>query len=169
MLNIRVATIEDIPQIVEIAYNTWFNTYDNIISKEQIDFMFGEMYTPEALWKQMDFLGHRFLIGEENGVVVGFASFSEMIHEKEKTSKVHKLYFLPSTHKKGFGKMMLSHIEDQLRAENYHYLILNVNRSNPAYHFYLKLNYIVRESIDIPYGEFMLNDYVMEKNIYTFV
>lgn len=169
MLEIREAFVEDIPNIVEIAYNTWFKTYENVISKEQIDYMFGEMYTPEALWKQMDFLGHRFLIAEENGIAVGFASFSEMIHEDKKTAKVHKLYFLPSTQKMGFGKMMLSHIENLLAAENYHYLILNVNRNNPAYHFYLKLKYTVRETIDIPYGEFMLNDYVMEKNISTFV
>lgn len=169
MLKIREAFVEDIPSIVEISMNTWFKTYENIISKEQIDFMFGEMYTPEALWKQMDFLGHRFFIAEENEVVVGFASFSEMIHEKEKTAKVHKLYFLPSTHKKGFGRKMLSHIEELLREENYQYLVLNVNRGNPAFHFYQKLNYSVRETIDIPYGEFMLNDYVMEKNISTFV
>jgi ribosomal protein S18 acetylase RimI-like enzyme len=169
MLKIRNSKIEDIPSIVEIAYNTWFKTYENIISKEQIDFMFGEMYTPEAIYKQIDFLGHRFLIAEENGVDVGFASFSEMLHENIKTAKVHKLYFLPSTHKKGYGKMMLSHIEELLSKENYHFLILNVNRNNPAFQFYQKLNYSVRESIDIPYGNYILNDYVMEKNISTFV
>lgn len=168
MFEIKLASIEDIPHIVEIAYNTWFKTYENIISKEQIDFMFGEMYTPEALWKQMDFLGHRFYIATENGIAVGFASISEMIHEEEKTAKIHKLYFLPSTHKKGYGKQMLSYIENIYKAEGYKFIILNVNRNNPAYQFYLKLNYRVRESIDIPYGDFMLNDYVMEKNIYTF-
>lgn len=168
MLVIREATINDIPEIVEISFQTWFKTYENIISKEQIDYMFGEMYTPEALWKQMDFLGHRFYIAEEDGVPVGFASMSEMIHESDKTAKVHKLYLLPSTHKKGYGKMMLLYLEDVLRTENYRFLILNVNRNNPAYHFYLKLNYSIRETIDIPYGDFMLNDYVMEKNISTF-
>lgn len=168
MFSIRIANIEDIPHIVDISYNTWFKTYENIISKEQIDFMFGEMYTPEALWKQMDFLGHRFFIAEENGIPVGFASISEMIHEEEKTAKVHKLYFLPSTQNKGYGKQMLSFIENLLSKEEYKFVILNVNRNNPAYHFYLKVNYRVRETVDIPYGDFMLNDYVMEKNIYTF-
>ncbi len=168
MIQIRPATIEDIPQIVDISYKTWFKTYENVISKEQIDFMFGEMYTPEALWKQMDFLGHRFYIAEENGIALGFASMSEMIHEEKKTAKIHKLYFLPSTHKKGYGKEMLKYLEQVLGLEGYEFVILNVNRNNPAYHFYLKVNYRVREEIDIPYGDFMLNDYVMEKNISTF-
>lgn len=167
-MKIRRAELEDIPSIVEIAYNTWFITYEKVISKDQIDFMFGEMYTPEAIWKQMDFLGHQFYIAEENGKAIGFASCSEMIHEESKTSKVHKLYFLPETHKLGFGKEMLTFLEDSLREQDYQYVILNVNRNNPAYHFYLKDGYTVRESIDIPYGDFMLNDYVMEKNISTF-
>lgn len=167
-MKIRAAEIDDIPAIVEIAYNTWFITYDKVITKEQIDFMFGEMYTPEAIWKQMDFLGHQFYIAEVNGKAIGFASCSEMIHEELKTAKIHKLYFLPETHRLGYGKQMLNYLEDKLRRENYQYIILNVNRNNPAYYFYLKVNYKVRETIDIPYGDFMLNDYVMEKNISTF-
>jgi hypothetical protein len=42
---------------------------------------------------------------------------------------------------------------------------LNVNINNPAYHFYIKMDFTVRERIDIPYGKFMLNDFVMEKNL----
>lgn len=163
--SIYACTVNHIPQIVEIAYKTWFVTYENVISKEQIDFMFGEMYTPEAIWKQMDFLGHRFFVFELNGIAIGFASISEMIHEEQKTAKVHKLYFLPNMHGKGYGKDLLHFLENLCRNEGYEYLILNVNRNNPAYHFYTKMNYSIRETIDIPYGDFMLNDYVMEKKL----
>lgn len=162
---IRAAQIEDIPSIVEIAQKTWFNTYKNIISQEQMDFMFGEMYTPEALWKQMDFLKHRFFVLEYDGEIKGFASISEMVHEPLRTNKVHKLYFLPETQGRGLGKQMLSFLEELLKNEGNTYIILNVNRNNPAYHFYLKVGYQIRESIDIPYGEFVLNDYVMEKKL----
>lgn len=162
---IHACNVNHIPQIVDIAYKTWFVTYENVISKEQIDFMFGEMYTPEAIWKQMDFLGHRFFVFELEGIAIGFASVSEMIHEERKTAKVHKLYFLPEMHGKGYGKQLLKHLEELLVSESYEYLILNVNRNNPAYHFYTNVNYCIRETIDIPYGEFMLNDYVMEKKL----
>lgn len=165
MLKIRKAEIEDIPIIVDLAYKTWFITYQNIISKEQIDFMFGEMYTPEALLKQMDFLGHQFYIGFENDKPVGFSSISEMINEKDKTYKVHKLYLLPEIQAKGFGRTMLTFLEDFLKAKKVQFLILNVNRNNPAFHFYKKMNYQIREIVDIPFGDFELNDYIMGKNL----
>lgn len=164
MIEIIKAGIYQIEEIVKIAYATWFPTYKNIISKEQIDFMFGEMYTPESIYKQMDFLGHEFYVLYENGIPQGFASISEMIHEEQSTYKIHKLYLLPETQGKGLGKQLLNFIENEYK-EKAKYIILNVNINNPAYQFYLKMNYKVRERIDIPYGEFMLNDYVMEKNI----
>ena len=54
-LSIKIASIEDIPAIVKIAYDTWFVTYQDVISQAQIEYMFGEMYTPESIYKQMDF------------------------------------------------------------------------------------------------------------------
>lgn len=164
MISIVKADTLHIPEIVHIAYETWFPTYKNVISQEQIDFMFGEMYTPEAIYKQMDFLGHQFYIAYEEATPVGFASVSEMVHESPSTYKIHKLYFLPSTHGKGYGSAMLNYLEKEY-AEKATFLILNVNINNPAYHFYLKMNFTVRERIDIPFGEFMLNDYVMEKKL----
>lgn len=164
MLTIIKANSQHIPEIVQIAYDTWFPTYKNVISQEQIDFMFGEMYTPEAIFKQMDFLGHQFYLAYHHSQAVGFASVSAMIHETMPTYKIHKLYFLPSTQGKGYGKAMLNFIENEY-VEKATFLILNVNINNPAYQFYLKMNYVVRERIDIPFGEFMLNDYVMEKKL----
>jgi ribosomal protein S18 acetylase RimI-like enzyme len=102
---------------------------------------------------------------ELDSISIGFASVSEMIHEERKTAKVHKLYFLPEKHGKGYGKQLLRYLEELLGSEGYEYLILNVNRNNPAYHFYTNMNYSIRETIDIPYGKFMLNDYVMEKKL----
>ncbi len=157
MLEIQKAGINNIKEIVNIAYKTWFPTYKNVISQAQIDFMFGEMYTPEAIYKQMDFLGHEFYIAYFNNEAVGFASISEMIHERAVTYKIHKLYFLPEVHGKGYGKLMLDFLEKEYK-QKADRIILNVNINNPAYHFYLKMNYKVCERIDIPYGEFMLND-----------
>lgn len=162
MTEIKKAEIINIPEIVNIAYQTWFPTYKNIISQEQIDFMFGEMYTPESIYKQIDFLGHHFYILYEDEIAQGFASISEMIHESTPTYKIHKLYLLPETQGKGYGKCLLNFIEKEY-AEKAKCIILNVNINNPAYHFYLKMNYKVRERVDIPFGAFMLNDYVMEK------
>ena len=36
-VSIKVASIEDIPAIVKIAYDTWFVTYQDVISQAQIE------------------------------------------------------------------------------------------------------------------------------------
>lgn len=165
MLKIEVAEIENIPIIVDIAYKTWFPTYKNVISQEQIDFMFGEMYTPEAIFKQMEFLKHRFLLIYSDDTPLGFASFSEIIDLEPKTFKLHKLYLLPESQGKNVGSHLIAEVEQHAKNANAEFLILNVNRNNSAYHFYLKKGYSVREIVDIPFAEFVLNDYVMEKKL----
>lgn len=166
MLKIIPASIDNIPTIVDLAYKTWFVTYENIISREQIEYMFGEMYTPEAILKQMEFLKHQFLIIYSDDAPLGFASFSELLDIEPRTFKLHKLYLLPEAQGKNTGTELINEVENIARNANAEYLILNVNRNNSAYHFYLKKGYTVRESVDIPFAEFVLNDYVMEKKLH---
>lgn len=45
-MKIRIAFVNDIPKIVDVASKTWHNTYKNIISQEQIDFMFEKCTLP---------------------------------------------------------------------------------------------------------------------------
>lgn len=166
MLKISAANIDNIPTIVDLAYKTWFVTYENVISRAQIEYMFGEMYTPDAILKQMEFLKHQFLIIYSDDAPLGFASFSELIDVEPKTIKLHKLYLLPEAQGKKAGSSLITEVEDIARNAHAEYLILNVNRNNSAYNFYLKKGYKVRESVDIPFAEFVLNDYVMEKKLY---
>ena len=42
---------------------------------------------------------------------------------------------------------------------------LNVNRANPAHHFYRRCGYRVQQVVDIPLGPFWLNDYVMSHDL----
>ena len=163
-LSIKLASIEDIPAIVKIAYDTWFVTYQDVISKAQIEYMFGEMYTPESIYKQMDFYKHAFLILYQAEMPIGFASFGKL-DEPINTYKLHKLYLLPSEQNKGFGRILLNEVEKQVADLGADHLHLNVNRKNPALSFYEKLGYEIIETVDIPFAEFWLNDYVLAKKI----
>ena len=163
-VSIKLASIEDIPTIVKIAYDTWFVTYQDVISQAQIEYMFGEMYTPESIFKQMDFYKHAFLILYEADRPIGFASYGKL-EESINTFKLHKLYLLPSEQNKGFGRMLLSEVEKKAANLAANHLQLNVNRKNPALSFYEKLGYEIIETVDIPFAEFWLNDYVLAKKI----
>ena len=163
-LSIKLASIEDIPAIVKIAYDTWFVTYQDVISQAQIEYMFGEMYTPESIYKQMDFYKHAFLILYQAEMPIGFASFGKL-EEPINTYKLHKLYLLPSEQNKGFGRILLNEVEKQVADLGADHLHLNVNRKNPALSFYEKLGYEIIETVDIPFAEFWLNDFILSKNI----
>ncbi len=161
-VSIKVASIEDIPAIVKIAYDTWFVTYQDVISQAQIEYMFGEMYTPESIYKQMDFYKHTFLILYQAEMPIGFASYGKL-EEPINTYKLHKLYLLPSEQNRGFGRILLNEVEKEVAGLGADYLHLNVNRKNPALSFYEKLGYEIIETVDIPFAEFWLNDYVLSK------
>ncbi|GAB3820693.1 hypothetical protein GCM10028895_21400 [Pontibacter rugosus] len=52
-LTIRQADAAEIPLIKQLAEATWGPTYQSILSKEQLEFMFDTIYSEEALAQQM--------------------------------------------------------------------------------------------------------------------
>ena len=168
---IRIATLDDIPVIQEIAYQTWPSTYGGIISEEQIRYMLDLMYSTESLVQQMS-KGHQFFLFEsenketsaplqetEVNTVMGFASVSD---EGNGVFKLNKLYVLPSAHKTGSGKALLNAVKEYAKANGGKELILQVNKQNPAIGFYQKQGLtIIRESIfELEHG-FVMDDYIM--------
>ena len=160
---IRHAGEADIPTINRLAHHIWWPTYRDVISAEQISFMLQNMYSEEALKVQMN-KGVSFLLGERDAVPVAFAGFSFKGFE-EQVYKLEKLYILPSEQGKGSGKQLIEHVAGLAKAQGGKVLELNVNRGNPAFGFYKKLGFEVYQTVDIPYYQFVLNDYVMRKTL----
>ena len=161
MITIRKATLNDLASITQLAKEIWWPTYAKVISAEQISFMLGEMYSAEALTNQME-NGHGFLILTVDEIAKGYASFSK---QDETTYKLQKLYLHPDQQGNGVGKMLIDFVEQEVKNLGAEQLILNVNRGNNAQAFYLKVGYHVLEEIDIPYHQYVLNDYVMGKSL----
>lgn len=160
-MNIVEATENDIPLIHELAEKTWWPAYGSILSKEQISFMLKNMYSESALRDQMrDNI--KFILVTRNDDHVAFAGYST---EGGQILKIHKLYVLPSEQGKGTGKNLIDHFVHLAKKLNIARVELNVNRANPALSFYEKMGFRIAETIDIPYHQFMLNDYVMRKDL----
>jgi len=160
---IRTATMNDIPVIRQIAYATWPVAYGSILSAEQLDYMLELIYSTTSLEEQFN-SHHHFYISEKEEEAIGFASCN--VVEPQKRWKLQKLYVLPHIQKSGAGKALLEKVistaKDHLASE----LILNVNRNNPAYTYYLKNGFEVIDKVDIPIGAgFYMNDYVMRRKI----
>lgn len=160
MIKIVKANKEDAELIQQLAHSIWYPTYQEILSKKQIDFMLERMYSVEAIQASM-VLKSTFYLLIDDDEAVGFIG----IEPKEDLLRIEKIYLLPTTQGKGFGKLLIDFAAEEARKQGLSELELNVNRSNNAYHFYLKQGFRVVEEVDIPYYEFILDDYIMRKKI----
>lgn len=164
-MDIRKATIADYEFIYKIAITTWEATYGSILSTEQFNYMINLMYSRVAIETQMLEKGHQFyVVVDEKGIPFGFCSY-EINNEPEKT-KIHKLYALPQTHGKGVGRAFVNLVEDAAKESGNASIILNVNRFNPAYDFYLRVGFFNKgeDNVDIGNG-YLMEDYLMEKTL----
>ena len=157
---IRKAFPDDVSLIREMAYKIWPQTYNNILLKDQLEYMLDLFYSKQSLLKDME-QGVEFILVYDGPHPAGFASFSRLQPE---VYKLHKIYVLPSQQGKGTGRFIIEQLIKVMKQNGATTLQLNVNRHNNAKMFYEKLGFAVihEEDIDIGSGYFM-NDYVMEK------
>ncbi len=112
MYAIRKATADDAQTIRDLAEKTWWDAYSPILEEEQISFMLNEIYDVEKLRHQLENNIQTFLILTEGDKPVGFAAFSPREVNPE-VYKLHKLYCLPETQGKGYGKVMINEVIKQ--------------------------------------------------------
>ncbi len=164
MYTIRKATAADAQTIRNLAEKTWWVAYSPILEKEQIDFMLNEIYDVNKLIYQLQNDIQTFLMLEEGETPVAFAAFSPR-DENPDVYKLHKLYCLPETQGKGYGKVLINEVMNETQKAGKQLLDLNVNRHNKAKTFYEKMGFKVIYEEDIPIGPYFMNDYVMRKNL----
>lgn len=161
MIGLFPASEADIQQIRDVAFVTWPIAYGEILSKEQLDYMLGTLYSVEKLTKNME-SGHRFWIIQDLGETVGFCAFEHGY--KSGTTHLHKIYLLPRTQGKGFGKILLQLVVEKAIEHGDKMLSLNVNRFNKARFFYEKEGFYIDHEVDIEIGQgYLMEDFVMIK------
>lgn len=163
-MEIITATKEQLPIIRDLAYKIWPDTYGQILSSEQLEYMLLNFYNIPSLEEQFD-NGQVFLLVKEKENFLGFAAYQINCKTEEKT-KLHKIYVLPETQGKGIGKLLLLEVENRARLHGNTHLFLNVNKYNKAQEFYKIQGFVVvlDEVIDIGHG-YVMDDYVMEKEL----
>ncbi|MES3016681.1 MAG: GNAT family N-acetyltransferase [Bacteroidota bacterium] len=162
-MQIVEATDKDIQVIHDLAEKIWWPTYRPILSEEQISFMLENMYSESALRDQMS-SDIKFLLVIREGEYVAFAGYSTESGSNP-ILKIHKIYVLPTEQGKGTGKTLIEYLIKTAKHSNIRQIELNVNRANAALGFYEKLGFWIKDTVDIPYHQFVLNDYVMRKMV----
>ena len=150
--------------IRDMAEITWWQAYSEILEAEQIRYMLDTIYSEENLRTQLGNGSQQYLLLLENGNPKGFAAYSPR-EEKPEVYKLHKLYCLPETQGKGYGRLLVDAVSEKVRQAGSQFLELNVNRYNKAKTFYEKMGFTVAYEEDIPIGPYWMNDYVMRKKV----
>lgn len=160
-MKFKRATNEDIALIRLLAKEIFYNTYREIISPEQMEYMFDMMYSDDSLLEQIT-TGHVFHIAYKGGDACGFFSI-ELKDEAKHIYHLQKLYLLPTCH--GQGKKLLDGVISYIKREapKEAGMRLNVNRHNHrAIRFYEKNGLVKLRAVDVQISkDFYMNDYIM--------
>lgn len=158
------ASVKDIPAIQEIAEKTWWPTYSPILKNEQIRYMLDTIYGLETLKSVMSSGDQKFILLVDERRTMAFASYGMKMNEPG-VFKLHKLYVLPGSHGKGYGRALVDETGRRVRRAGGRFVDLNVNRDNPARGFYEKLGFRIIRVEDVPIGPYWMNDYVMRLEV----
>lgn len=161
MCTIRKATTLDIELINRMARIAFPATYQEILSKEQMDFMMDWMYSPQSLRKQMEEEGHLYYIAYKDGEAAGYVSVQP---EEEHVFHLQKLYVLPRFQGCRLGRILFEHAVKAIKEIHPQpcEMRLNVNRYNKALQFYLHMGMEKVDEGDFHIGNgFYMNDYIM--------
>ncbi len=161
MITISEALPNELNVVRYLAGEIWPRCYDRIISGGQIKYMLDLLYSDEKLNHDLE-SGQKFLLVKDHADYIGFAAIEH--HWKGSAlTRIHKIYLLPEYQGKGIGKALMNEISARSRKMNDTGLSLNVNRQNPAQHFYTRLGFEIKKSEDIDIGQgYLMEDYVME-------
>ena len=159
----ELTTVEELNILRGVAFKVWPQTFENILSKEQIEYMMDMMYSPSVLTEELANDIH-FEIIIINGEPSGYISYSKYDKEPD-TAKLHKVYLLPGFHGLGVGQMMLDHAQMQCKKLGFDNILLTVNKHNErAIKAYKRNGFIVTAAVKTPIGSgFYMDDYIMQK------
>lgn len=160
---IREVRPEELRELADLAEEIWWPTYGDILSEAQLRYMLDTIYSEEALQKHMlEGTQSFYFLVDHQGLPIGFAGISQ---KGEHLWKLEKIYVLPKCQGSGAGKFLLLSMMDVMRSKGAKEMVLNVNKYNKAYHFYLKMGFQVIKEEDIPIGPYWMNDFVMGRKL----
>lgn len=161
MLKLRKATTADCLSINQMAAIVFPATYGSILSAEQLDYMFGWMYAPDNIRRQMEEEHHAYFIASKDGEPCGYMSIEQ---QGPDLFHLQKIYVLPDYQGYHVGRFLFDSAVKYIKEIHPAPCLmeLNVNRYNKAVHFYEKMGMRKLREGDFDIGNgYYMNDYIM--------
>ena len=165
MVEFKKIEITDWAKIQKIAYETWPNSFGQVIPEEQINYMLQLIYNEESLKEQILEKGHNFILAEKDNQSLGFTSY-EINYNSEPQLMIHKLYILPEAQGLGIGSKFINLLSEIAKLNHYKQLRLKVYFENTkAIGFYEKYGFKKNgtETTDIGNNYTILDNIMVKK------
>ena len=156
---------EDLDELLELARAIWYRHYPGIITVEQIEYMLAQRYGRDVILGQL-------ASGEawwdklvRDGSIIAFTSYER--GESAADLKLDKLYVSYDLRGRGYGSLLLRHVEQQAAQLQCRRVYLQVNKHNEsAIAAYRRNGYEVEHAARFDIGNgFVMDDYIMGKPI----
>lgn len=159
-----VKQISEIRRVAKLANEIWHECFVDIISVGQIDYMVANAQSLSPIRKQIEKEDYEYFMvldGED------FCGYFAVCPESDTTYFLSKFYLRKDKRGKGIANIMFDFIFDKMISENRKYVYLTVNKNNThAIYVYKKKGFkIIKESVTDIGGGYVMDDYVMQKNL----
>ncbi len=165
-LTIRKATIEDLPQLLEVARIAFVQAFTAGNKPENVAIYLDEAFTEKQLGEELKVESSEFylaFLGEEmvGYLKVNFVPSQTDIHDPE-SIEISRLYLLDEYLGRGIGKKLLDYAIDLGRSNEKKYLWLGVwERNERAIRFYQKNGLVKFGDHPFPFGDELQTDWLM--------
>ncbi|MHB1051191.1 MAG: GNAT family N-acetyltransferase [Bacteroidota bacterium] len=160
----RECTIDDIPAIQQVLFNTWAASYADFIPMKDIQWYFNNYYSDSNFIRMCDDPNTWNFVAEVKGHVVGYARGK--INGEQKRFYLESLYVLPEFQGRGIGTELLKIVEHKALSQHYSTLWLGVMVQNiPSLEWYRKLGFQFDEETPFQMGKTVVNHLIGSRQI----
>ena len=105
MIGIRPAKAADLPAIRALLVETWHDTYDAILGRDEVTAITDDWHSLDNLARGIGRPRHVFLVAEVDGRIAGTASATEPAPGRV---TLDRLYVLPGMQRQGIGSALVA-------------------------------------------------------------
>jgi 3-deoxy-manno-octulosonate cytidylyltransferase (CMP-KDO synthetase) len=138
-IEIRRATIDDLPRVAAVHVESWQRSFSGIAPEEFLRSMDLEKRT-KRLRERFDRQPYgMFLAEHSNGQIAGFIDYGDPVLKVDHDVQVYSFYLLPQFQRLGLGERLFRHCVHDIRDGGFKRLCLDSLEASPYKRFYSKM------------------------------
>ena len=169
-LVIREATIEDAKLIADISHQTFYETFAEHNSREDMDKFLNQQFTKGRLMLEVGAKANTFLLAYDDDRIAGYVKLRDervpLSMGNVSAMEIARIYAVSNKIGKGVGSLLMQSCVDLAKERNKEWLWLGVWEKNQrAIDFYIKWGFEKFDETDFLLGDDLQKDWLMKRKV----